>query len=114
MRKKIKEDKNKRGIPASDSEDEKRSGGEREENRSGRRKRKKKKKIATISCFRFIPIHQILCFRFNLKTRKTTQNSFLIHIYNVENSEIIFFVFKICFCLILVTKRVFLVFKKFE
>ena len=45
---------------------------------------------------------------------KTTLNCFLIYIQNVENSEFIFFIFKICFRLILVTKRVFLVFEKFE
>ena len=43
-------------------------------------KGEEKKKIVIISCFRFIPIDQILCFRFNSKTRKTAQNCFLIHI----------------------------------
>ena len=98
MRKRIEEDKKKRGIPASDDEDEKRSGGEldRRARRSGgklesasekkieveddRGRKEENKKIATIPCFRFIPIHKIPCFRFNSKTRKTTQNSFLIHI----------------------------------
>ena len=43
-------------------------------------KMEENKKIVIIPYFRFISIDQIPCFRFNSKTRKTTQNSFLIHI----------------------------------
>ena len=70
--------------------------------------------IRKIPCFQFNPIQKIPCFQFNSENKENSFYLFSDSYIKIENDEFIFFVFKFCFHLILVTKRVFRVFEKFE